>query len=399
MATLVSHPATQSPRRGGPGVWTDHRKEAARSRVRTSRLPRVALAVHAVFAAWIAAMLLLGRFAPEHYRELLQEDRIIEWGTVWLFLVAGAFGLYLAARRRRLFDAAVAVFCLFTAGEEFSWGQRLFGYYAPEFFLGHNFQQEVNLHNLTQAFLQPKWVLMMALGGYGLLLPFMTGREAGAAWLARAGATAPSPTLVPWFAVAIVLLLWYPLTLTGEWVEALAGGLFLASMAPGPRTFWTVVALAVVFGATMTAATDRLEHGRDASRIGCASSEVRSLVADVAGGEAGTKRLWRMGRVHKRVWSSVKENYLDAEGLRRFRTVLCEGASADSAELRHTYGIDPWGSPYWLLFEKGHDGRQRISVYSFGPNRRRDLSGPEAGRVETGDDIVVTGFRRVESEP
>jgi hypothetical protein len=379
-------------------VWTGHHSEAAgQSRLRLTRLAPAGVSLfHAVAAAWIAAMLWMGRVAPESYRELLQEDRIIEWGTVWLFLAAGFFGLYHAARSRRLFDGLVALFCLFIAGEEFSWGQRLFGYYAPEFFLSNNFQQEVNLHNLAQAFLQPKWVLMMALAGYGLLLPLMVRRGYGAAWMDRLGATPPPMVLVPWFAIAIILLLWYPLTLTGEWVEAFAGGLFVASMRPGPKTFWTIVALAVVFGGTMTAATDRLEHGRDASRVTCASSEVRGLVDDVAGGDAGTARLWRMGRVHKRVWTSVTERYLDADGLRRFRTVLCDGPSADSAELRHTYGVDPWGSPYWLLFEKNHDGRQRVSVYSFGPNRRRDLSGPEAELVKAGDDILVTGLRRVQ---
>jgi len=383
-------------------VWTNHQSEAGRSRARSARPGRMvspsgmSLPVHALAAAWIAAMLLMGSFAPERYRELLQEDRIVEWGSVWLFLAAGAFGLYNATRRRFLFDGLVALFCLFIAGEEFSWGQRLFGYYAPEFFLGNNFQQEMNLHNLAQAFLQPKWVLMMALGGFGLLLPFLATRRRGAAWMARVGATPPPSALVPWFAIAIVLLLWYPLTLTGEWVEALAGVLFLASMRPGPKTFWTIVVLAVGFGATMTAATDRLEHGRDASRMSCASSEVRSLVDDVAGGEAGTKKLWRMGRLHKRIWSSVKENYLVAEGLHRFQTVLCDGPSADSAELRHTYGVDPWGSPYWLLFEKQHDGLQKVSVYSFGPNRRRDLSGPETELAEAGDDIFVTGLRRVQ---
>jgi hypothetical protein len=65
-------------------VWTGDRNEAATSQVRSTRLPpslklrrasaqavspaRMS-AVHAVSAAWIAAMWLLGRFALKRYRE------------------------------------------------------------------------------------------------------------------------------------------------------------------------------------------------------------------------------------------------------------------------------------------------------------------------------------------
>jgi len=99
-------------------------------------------------------MLLLGRFAPDRYYMLMQEDRLVEWGTVWLFLAAGLIGLRHSIRNRRIFDGLVALFCLFIAGEEFSWGQRLFGFYSPEYFLANNFQQEVNVHNLPGSFSQ-----------------------------------------------------------------------------------------------------------------------------------------------------------------------------------------------------------------------------------------------------
>ena len=191
---------------------------------------RVPGSFHALLAAWVLGMLTLGNAAPARYRMLLQEDQLVEWSTVLLFLAAGALGLWSAYRARRIFDALVALFCFFVAGEEFSWGQRLVGYFPPEFFLANNFQQEANLHNLPQWFLQPKWVLMMALGGYGIVLPLAQRSARIARLLARVGATAPPIELLPWFAVASVLLLVYPLTLTGEWVELLAGALFVASV-------------------------------------------------------------------------------------------------------------------------------------------------------------------------
>jgi hypothetical protein len=343
-------------------------------------------------------MLLLGHAAPAQYQKLLQEDRIVEWATVWLFFAAGIMGMRNAVRERRGFDGLVALFCVFVAGEEISWGQRLLGYYPPEFFLDHNFQQEFTLHNLPQSFLPPKWVLMTVLAGYGIILPMLSRFTRPRPLLVRVGATPPSVELVPWFAVAIVLLLWYPLTLTGEWVEVFSGGLFLISTRPLARTCWTIFATALALGAAMTVLTGALEHSRDVGRMMCAGAEARSLVDDVALGDAGTNKLWRMRRIHKRLWSSVGESYVDAGALHRFGRVQCSGVADSAVQMRHKYGLDPWGSSYWLLIEKVTDEERHVSVYSFGPNRRRDLAVSATTATDTGDDIVVTSSRRVKLE-
>ena len=112
--------------------------------------PSEARGFHLLAASWIAAMLWLASRAPDSYRTLLQEDRAVEWGTVWLFFAAGVLGLS-RSLHTRLGDGMVALFCLFVAGEEFSWGQRLLGYFPPEFFLRNNLQQELTVHNLPQS--------------------------------------------------------------------------------------------------------------------------------------------------------------------------------------------------------------------------------------------------------
>jgi len=160
--------------------------------------------IHACAALWLTGITAFGLLAPGRYENVMQEDRAVEWATVWLFLMAGVVGLFKSISQRRLFDGLVALFCLFVAGEEFSWGQRLFGYYPPEFFLANNFQQEANLHNLPQSFVQPKWILMLALCGYGILLPLLERAGPTRPYLARVGATAPPVALLPWFAIAIV---------------------------------------------------------------------------------------------------------------------------------------------------------------------------------------------------
>ncbi|MCY4027264.1 MAG: hypothetical protein OXH75_13255 [Acidobacteria bacterium] len=84
------------------------------------------------------------------------EDGLLEWLTV---LALGAIAVVLANRlwkyrlsftwRQRSVLAALVVLATFGAGEEISWGQRLLGIETSEFFLDHNRQQEINLHNLV----------------------------------------------------------------------------------------------------------------------------------------------------------------------------------------------------------------------------------------------------------
>lgn len=326
---------------------------------------------HVLGAIWVLSMLWLGAGAPQRYRMLLQEDRVVEWATVWLFLCAGVLALRAAVKSGRVFDALVALFCLFVAGEEFSWGQRLFGYFPPEFFLRHNEQQELSVHNLPQS-VQPGLILMLALAGHGLVIPLISRLRGASPWLERAGVTVPPGALVFWYAVAIVLLWWYPFALTGEWVELLAAAIFLIWSAPAASLSGPLLASAGVFGAAMMALSGTLDRERDVTRHACAVAEVAGLVEDIATGQGGTRDLWRMRRVHKRVFSSISDGFIEAEELRHFNGVQC-GSAAGNTDLRRRYGLDPWGSPYWIEVERDAPD-WRVTVYSFGPNRRRDVA-------------------------
>ncbi|HEY3394771.1 MAG TPA: hypothetical protein VGK58_18845, partial [Lacipirellulaceae bacterium] len=195
----------------------------------------VHIGLHVVFLSWIVALLTLSQLAPGFYFEVLQEDRFVEWLTATVFIAAAALRLSFAWQTRRVFDGLVGLFCIFVGGEEFSWGQRLFGFMPPAVFLERNTQQEFTVHNFADVFGEPKGVLILALLGYGLLLP-LARRFGLRSFLDRVGATAPSLRLVPWFVIAAGLLIWYPVDLTGEWVEALAAVLFLVSVPPLRRS-------------------------------------------------------------------------------------------------------------------------------------------------------------------
>lgn len=349
--------------------------------------PPVLLVFYVLAGAWVITMLLFGRYAPMQYTALLQEDRVVEWGTVCVFLLASLVRLRQAIRERRVFDGLVALFCLFVAGEEMSWGQRLLGYTPPDYFLAANYQQELTLHNLPQAFLRPKWILVLALTGYGLLLPLLARTALGRRLLARVGATAPSLHLVPGYGLAISLLLWYPLTLTSEWVELLAGSLFLVSARLALPAVGMTLLLTPVFAVLLTDWSGAVMHGRDAEQVACARAEAQALLDDLTVGEVATPLLQQRGTVHKRVWTARVDGYLDQARLATFAGIPCHGSAAQGSAVRRRYVVDPWGMSYWLAVERLDADQQQVSVYSFGPNRRRDGQPREPG----GDDISATG--------
>ncbi|KZY43613.1 hypothetical protein A3731_10900 [Roseovarius sp. HI0049] len=84
------------------------------------------------------------------------EDRLVEYATALFLLVASgilvsnalslrAKGLTLAA----ILTAVYALLFFLGAGEEISWGQRIFGWESGEFFQENNKQKETNFHNLV----------------------------------------------------------------------------------------------------------------------------------------------------------------------------------------------------------------------------------------------------------
>jgi hypothetical protein len=346
---------------------------------------------HVLAAFIILGALALAYFAPERYDALMEEDRAVEWATVMLFLVAGVIRSYRGIRTRRVFDALVGLFCLFVAGEEISWGQRLIGYTPPAAFLEHNTQQEANLHNFADIFGRPKWMLIMALAGYGLLLPALARVAPARRLLDTIGTTAPRIAVSPWFLAAITLLIWYPVTFTGEWVELLAGWLFLATAPLSPRAMavTAAAALPVVFAMTWVSAARR---PADSSHMTCAQAEAAALVDDIVRGHAATPDLDEMGSIHKRVWGSVTAGFVDDRLLRGFRATSCPGDDvARSASARRRYVVDPWGTAYWVsVTREDESGTRRVIVYSFGSNRRRD---GEPGAT-TGDDVAAEGVLR-----
>lgn len=126
----------------------------SRSSLTASRITVGALVVAASFLFFAVV---LSRVNPSNFaNDFTVEDGFVEWTTA-IVLFAGfvvAVHRFVIARQRfdwrgRAILLLVAAICLFGAGEEISWGQRVFDIETPAAFAARNAQRELNLHNLT----------------------------------------------------------------------------------------------------------------------------------------------------------------------------------------------------------------------------------------------------------
>lgn len=166
-----------------------------------------------LFFGIAAAYLLMAVKFPHAYIVATYEDLVGEWAQVYLFAITMVLAVRQAfiSSRFRLFFSVLALACLYVAGEEISWGQRLFDVPTPEFFSEHNLQQETNLHNfftgpistLTKQGLE--YAVAGALIGYGLVYPWMLRlRVRMALWLENKGLAAPPLYLSPFFILSAI---------------------------------------------------------------------------------------------------------------------------------------------------------------------------------------------------
>jgi len=120
---------------------------------------------------FLAVCLQLKRMPNPTYYLMIQEDHILEnlqfvfyfLASVWALLIAVRF-----SRTKRPFHSGMygllAFALFFTAGEEISWGLRIFHYIVPHYFRIHNIQQETTIHNLGA--IQPRMVYVCMLVGF-----------------------------------------------------------------------------------------------------------------------------------------------------------------------------------------------------------------------------------------
>ena len=134
--------------------------------------------VSGLFIALASGFVILLNLNRPLYQLLLIEDGPVENATsVVLFVAAFLFAVAATRHWREMrvgyFFAAFAVLLFVAALEEISWGQRLLQIRSPQFFIDHNDQQEINIHNTLQRLIPLRFNSLVAVGLllYGVVIP------------------------------------------------------------------------------------------------------------------------------------------------------------------------------------------------------------------------------------
>ena len=122
--------------------------ESPRSGLKMSPKQTLAAVLSAIVAFIAVGLYFADRSTLIH---LTREDGPVEYLTALLYLGAAVCFAWLLLRNRsgRLWSALLALGFFLIAGEEISWGQRIFGIGTPEALKESNVQEEFNFHNLT----------------------------------------------------------------------------------------------------------------------------------------------------------------------------------------------------------------------------------------------------------
>lgn len=164
-------------------------------------------------ATWPPAFMVASLWLSQTHRDgfimLFDDDGLIETAQAVLYVVG--VGLSVAIARslfrtgHRLWAAAyglLAVALFWVAGEEISWGQRILGVATPEWFLQHNVQREMTLHNLPGVTETIKGTLYKILPVVAALSAILWGLGSGLSRRLRLPLWMPHPVLIPtWLGV------------------------------------------------------------------------------------------------------------------------------------------------------------------------------------------------------
>jgi len=116
---------------------------------------------------------------PNYLTVISREDYIIEWLTVFFFVLTALLAIIFAVvfwqeqRIHNWFLILLSGACFLFAMEEISWGQRFFNLESPDFFVQHSDQQEINVHNVISELLtvRTKHIAALVMMAYGVVLP------------------------------------------------------------------------------------------------------------------------------------------------------------------------------------------------------------------------------------
>lgn len=148
-----------------------------------SSLSRIEGVLYAILGGVMLAGVAIAAYDEQLYvTRFVPEDGLIEYATACFLLIVAVMSVWRLAFNRTgkavwfsIMMLFTAVLFLFGAGEEVSWGQRIFGFESTEFFQQNNGQAETNLHNLVVGETKINKIIFGQLLTLVLVLYFLAG--------------------------------------------------------------------------------------------------------------------------------------------------------------------------------------------------------------------------------
>lgn len=138
-------------------------------------IPRILL--HLIIMSLGFSTVYFCNHSPEFFnKSFAVEDGYIEWATVLALLLLASMFLKKFQHKANMkwFYLLFALACFFGAGEEISWGQRIFDIRTPIGLEHMNVQRELTFHNLEVGDIHLSYVLELILFGTIILYFFLT---------------------------------------------------------------------------------------------------------------------------------------------------------------------------------------------------------------------------------
>jgi hypothetical protein len=178
---------------------------------------------------FVVCVVLLKKITPWwYYKLLVHEDSIGEWLTFifyfFAFMVSFSISITYFKRKHTLYGLMYMFLTLglfFIAGEEISWGQRIFNEHTPAFFMKYNYQKEMNIHNLKGF---PLHLLYIIVGFYGAFSRLIIPKKVKTKYRSIVNLFFPDYYLFFYFFVVGILYFYYnylstiAVSLFGDWV-------------------------------------------------------------------------------------------------------------------------------------------------------------------------------------
>lgn len=129
--------------------------------------------VSTITALYLVGFFVISKEVSGVRLSIYQEDSLFEYLTVASYLAAGMLFIAIVLNiigssipdKKRFyvsFFIILTLICIFIAGEEISWGQRLFGWETPAGIASWNNQQETNIHNYLSPLRKEQLVMVSA---------------------------------------------------------------------------------------------------------------------------------------------------------------------------------------------------------------------------------------------